>query len=571
MFSPTFPPEGLTKITEVFSSEKLLDAILQEGCDVNCLRDAIEMVNPSIDICLLMENAKQFMLEDWQNFQGCLKKKVVVYDGKEFVHLTDVAPDPVTKGKITRRFKNLKESYMHFYSSTICMKHQKGGCNLVPKHIAFLFYLGLFIDTQPQDPKTHSETEQETSKVDGPISFQSVSTIENLDKAEKLEEEPIDLAIEEKESAKFLDVALFRATTVVDEPTEDISISENSLTLVHLPFFHINGKDYITLHSIQSLFNMREDYCIAAIAEASQFLEALDAFGLCLNRVAEEEPALKDEDFETRLVELGVEKFERNIVEPDKISFDMGAKINLEHEGQIEADELQKIELLDFLGRAGGCTLEEEVGNILPYWTRSIARRFREVHGRDGQSSELQHSMDYRGMQRVIDEEDSDAIVEDLDGATDYLSVSLFWLVLYFGSDLVSFSVDSSSGFVLVLDWLAVLVLDWSLVGSSVFGFWITGYWLAVWFWLALSSSGYAVWLADLVGGLQALVDKAQRAEKRFGVSHVKASKKSSKDKRKSRSKRRKWSDDLDLNTDTDSEKLIRILIRKRIQKVRRI
>ncbi|MCO5610691.1 hypothetical protein L7F22_064932 [Adiantum nelumboides] len=294
--------------------------------------------------------------------EGCLEKEVVVYDGNEFVHLTDFAPDPVTKGKITRRFKNLKESYMHSYSPTICMKHQMGGCNLVPKHIAFLFYLGLLIDTQPQDPQIHSETEQETSEADAPISFQSVSTIENLDKAEKLEEEPIDLAIEEKESAN-LDVALFRATKVVDEPTEDISISENSLTLVHLPFFHINGKDYITLHSIQSLFNIREDYCIAAIAEASQvegeskeeflsldletsnqkFLEAPYAFGLCLKRVAKEESALKDEDFETRLVELGIEKFGRNIVEPDKINSDMGAKINLEHEGQIEADELQKM------------------------------------------------------------------------------------------------------------------------------------------------------------------------------------------------------------------------------------
>ncbi|MCO5575229.1 hypothetical protein L7F22_029028 [Adiantum nelumboides] len=131
-------------------------------------------------------------------------------------------------------------------------------------------------------------------------------------------------------------------------------------------------------------FQYKIRLCIAAIAEASQvakefvdiegeskeeflslhletsnqkFLEALDAFGLCLKRVAEEELALKDEDFEARLVELGIEKFGRNIVKLDKISFDMGAKINLEHEGQIEADELQKIELFDednFLGRAGG-------------------------------------------------------------------------------------------------------------------------------------------------------------------------------------------------------------------------
>ncbi|MCO5593306.1 hypothetical protein L7F22_047314 [Adiantum nelumboides] len=45
-----------------------------------------------------------------------------------------------------------------------------------------------------------------------------------------------------------------------------------------------------------------------------------------------------------------------------------------------------------------------------------------EVHGQDGQSSELQQSLDYSGMHRVIDEEDFDDTVEDLDGAEDYLS-----------------------------------------------------------------------------------------------------------------------------------------------------
>ncbi|MCO5576590.1 hypothetical protein L7F22_030403 [Adiantum nelumboides] len=65
---------------------------------------------------------------------------------------------------------------------------------------------------------------------------------------------------------------------------------------------------------------------------------------------------------------------------------------------------------------------QEEVGNQFPYWTRSIARRFREVHGRDGQSSELQHSLDKRGMHQVIDVEDFDDTMEDLDGVVDYLS-----------------------------------------------------------------------------------------------------------------------------------------------------
>ncbi|MCO5602592.1 hypothetical protein L7F22_056726 [Adiantum nelumboides] len=317
---------GLIELLEESPSEKLLDAIIQEGCDASCLSDAINNVNPYVDFCLLVENAKHYMLEEWESFEGCLQKEIILYDGKEFVHLTDFSTDPVTKGKTTR--------------------------SLVPKPIAFLLYLGLLLDINKKihnffEPKPHP-----------PFPLQSVSTIENLDKGEDLEVERIDLALEKKESAN-LDVALFRAQLIVDEPTEDIPILETSLTLVHLPYFHLNGKDYITLHSIQSLFNLREDYCFAVISEASQvaknfldiegeskeeflaldletsnkkLLEAPNAFDLCLKRVDEEEPVLKDEDFEAKLVELGIDKFGRNIEEPNKVNFVMGKKINLEHE-----------------------------------------------------------------------------------------------------------------------------------------------------------------------------------------------------------------------------------------------
>ncbi|MCO5614126.1 hypothetical protein L7F22_068407 [Adiantum nelumboides] len=133
------------------------------------------------------------------------------------------------------------------------MGGEKGDCNLVPKPIAFLFYLGLLLDNQQKDPQSIYELEPHP-----PFPLQSVYTIENLDKAEELKEEPIDLALQKKESVNF-DVVLFKAETVVDEPTADVHISETSLTLVYLPYFYLNGKDYITLHSMQSLFKIKED------------------------------------------------------------------------------------------------------------------------------------------------------------------------------------------------------------------------------------------------------------------------------------------------------------------------
>ncbi|MCO5595102.1 hypothetical protein L7F22_049140 [Adiantum nelumboides] len=151
----------------------------------------------------------------------------------------------------------------------------------------------------------------------------------------------------------------------------------------------------------------------------------------------------------------------------------------------------------------GGYTLEEEVGNIFLYWTRSIARRFWEVHGRDGQSLELQHSLDYKGMHRVTDEEDSDDTVEDLDGAADYLS------------DRREEELD------IFLRLVAIAVIQHAIVTRRR---------------LVFDPLGKACVESRVQsGGLQALVETTQRAEKRFGVSHGKASKMSSKDKRKSR------------------------------------
>ncbi|MCO5608907.1 hypothetical protein L7F22_063125 [Adiantum nelumboides] len=149
-----------------------------------------------------------------------------------------------------------------------------------------------------------------------------------------------------------------------------------------------------------------------------------------------------------------------------------------------------------------GCSLEEATRNTFPYWARSLARQFWEVHGRDGQSLGLQQSLDYSGMHQVFDGEDSDDTVEDLDGASDYLSDKR--------------EKEELNGLRKELK-------------NAVAG-------------------------VDIAGGLQALVKIAQRAEKRFGVSHGKAAKRSSKDKKKSRSKRKKRSDDLDSDTDTDLE-----------------
>ena len=44
-----------------------------------------------------------------------------------------------------------------------------------------------------------------------------------------------------------------------------------------------------------------------------KFIEAPDALALCIRKSEEEKPTLKDEDFEERLVELGIDYFGRGV------------------------------------------------------------------------------------------------------------------------------------------------------------------------------------------------------------------------------------------------------------------
>ncbi|MCO5547068.1 hypothetical protein L7F22_000509 [Adiantum nelumboides] len=196
-----------------------------------------------------------------------------------------------------------------------------------------------------------------------------------------------------------------RAQTIVDEPTEDVPITETSLTLVHLPYFHLNGKDYITLHSIQSLFNIREDYCLAVILEASQvakdfvdiegeskeeflaldletsnqkFLEVPYAFEFCLKELLKRNLFLRMKILKRGWLSLELTNLEGILKSQTKLILIWEKKINLEHEGQIEADELQKIELLDednFLGRAGGSRATSKyTGHVLIHYVPKLEK-----------------------------------------------------------------------------------------------------------------------------------------------------------------------------------------------------
>lgn len=320
----------MEEITFDSPSEKLLEFLLKAGCGTEILSEAMTMFNPVFDLDILMSHLRVPLSTEFQNFDDFIQGQIFNLDNKDYVHLTAVAKEAKEKSQITKKFRKLNSNVYNKPSHLLCPIHQNQPCNLVQKSLAFLFFLYLDVDLKQgkSEDVCHASVDE------------NVVILSELEKDEVARlEEPFDEE-NEKEASSNLDVSLFKAETVLENnfSPPDEPITEKSMIVSTLPFFHINGKDFVLLNHIQSLFSLREDYCLGIVAEGcdvakgfidieeqkkdeflaldlnttnDSFIEANSALTLCLERVSEEPPTLKDEDFEDRLVQLGVQNFGR--------------------------------------------------------------------------------------------------------------------------------------------------------------------------------------------------------------------------------------------------------------------
>ena len=54
---------------------------------------------------------------------------------------------------------------------------------------------------------------------------------------------------------------------IVEMEVQEEALQNNDLPIPSLPTFFINGKEYLLLHDIWVLFNLRENYALGAIAQ----------------------------------------------------------------------------------------------------------------------------------------------------------------------------------------------------------------------------------------------------------------------------------------------------------------
>ena len=67
-------------------------------------------------------------------------------------------------------------------------------------------------------------------------------------------------------------------------------MNDSDILVLALPSFRFNQKDYVLLHGIQSLFNLREDYCLNLIGQQMEEEEEwvlqdpkLEILNVCFN------------------------------------------------------------------------------------------------------------------------------------------------------------------------------------------------------------------------------------------------------------------------------------------------
>ena len=173
---------------------------------------------------------------------GTIKGRIGTY-----VHLADACSAAhVGRTNSIYWYKTLEDKYKF---QEQCDKHKNRNCMLLDEDVAFLLFL-YWIQDKDSDKLEPSDAEEKT--------------VEELEVVEEFVES------EEKLWTRGFDIARFKASNItkVEEPLEP---SEDEMEMTSctatFPVYRVNNKQYVLLSDVQHLFDLREDYCFAILAD----------------------------------------------------------------------------------------------------------------------------------------------------------------------------------------------------------------------------------------------------------------------------------------------------------------
>lgn len=203
----------------------------------------------------ILEQHKNSLSDHLAAFQELTEAGRVEEGGRTFVHINQIVRDQRLKYHVNKRFDNLHEDF-----KCTCKQHSRK-CRLLEEALAFLLYFD-FNERSSEESGRCSEEEgpsEESEEEDLP---QRGDTLE--------QEEDINLQDEGVEVAA-LDLIQLRSETLrAAEPIKDFDIESSHYAMPMIPEVVIDGKEYVFLYNIECMFNLREDYAISLIAQASR-------------------------------------------------------------------------------------------------------------------------------------------------------------------------------------------------------------------------------------------------------------------------------------------------------------
>lgn len=115
------------------------------------------------------------------------------------------------------------------------------------------------LEEQGQEAEEEDTSEAE-EKEDVPVATEMAEQEEDIN----LQDEGLQVAA--------LDLVQLRRTETLRtaQPVEDFDVQSSNYAVPMLPGVLIGGKDCVFLHDIECMFNLREDYAISLIAQASR-------------------------------------------------------------------------------------------------------------------------------------------------------------------------------------------------------------------------------------------------------------------------------------------------------------
>ncbi len=204
-----------------------------------------KMFNPDVDLDELVTQGFDYLGPLYEEFVSFVSDQTVNLEGTHYIHLTSIGNKKSSSRRaIARRVQLLPSSVTHVLED--CPYH-KGGCRVVEKHVAFICYLSSLGNTE------------EERVLQEHFTFDRTST-QKVEEEEEENEEKIYLTEEEKRQIRFKSVKEL-------QPVNEDALIDSDIPLPALPRFTILQKEYFLLHDIQVLFNLREDYCLALIAQ----------------------------------------------------------------------------------------------------------------------------------------------------------------------------------------------------------------------------------------------------------------------------------------------------------------